>query len=219
MSKIERSWTKTLALLGAALGCLALSGLLFATIVEGPISTGIALIPGVLGTIFVVMAVAGAGRAPCPSCGHALDGLSTGRNEAVLCDRCQRYLEGANGTLGITPPDRVADRPVFSVDLPNQFEFPPQCCLCPRPATHREEASITVPASSDLLKNAATGALTGGVLGRTGGGTKYTVGIPHCDEHKGGAELGTGRPVALRFRSYAYWSAFRARNGIGAAAA
>ena len=63
-------------------------------------TVGIALIPAILGIIFLFMAIGGAGGGTCPGCGETLTNLGTGANDAVLCPKCLRYFEGKGGESG-----------------------------------------------------------------------------------------------------------------------
>ncbi len=207
-SKILRSWPTTFAFLGGFVACTALSYLLFRTIAEGPVTIGIALIPGVVAIILLVMAFSGAGTCACPGCGAAISGISTGSNEGVLCDGCLRYFEGSAGELWATDESKIADTPQFTSPLPESFAFPEGCCVCGAPATRDEAVSIEMMNAS----SAVTANLVDGVSSTRS--TRTTVQVPHCAEHKGGASL-TGTPAKphIRFRSYPYLRAFCAKNG------
>ena len=116
-TKVTRSWKTTLAYAGGGLAAAAVSAVLFATIVEGAITAGIALIPAVLAVILLGMAIGGAATAPCPGCGALLDGLSAGSNDGDCCASCHRYVEGKGGELWLTDPARIADSPTFGAVL------------------------------------------------------------------------------------------------------
>ena len=200
---ITRSWSTTLAYLVGGIACLALSVILFMTIASGPVTIGIALIPAILALILLGMSLSGAGTAACPACGGQLSGLSTSTNDGVNCPQCHGYFEGTNGTLHATDPGRIADTPTFTSPLPEQFSFPEGCCVCGKPATHREKVSMeSMNASSAVTANAIPG------VGFTSH-TRTTVEVPHCDDHKDGASLtGTPKNPNIRFRSYPYLRAF-----------
>ena len=214
-TRIRRSASSTLGSLIGGLVAAAVSALLFWQIVEGPITLGFALIPAIIALVLFWTAVSGSGTAPCPGCGAQVGGLSMGANDGVLCAGCRKFLEGKAGTLQVTDEQRVADSPTFGTVLPESFSWPEQCCLCAQPATRREALSISVPSAATAGKNLAVDAVTGGVLTRTGGGTRYTVEVPHCAEHQHGAELGSHtHGVKIRFRSYPFLRAFCALNQI-----
>ena len=63
MTTIARSWKTTIGYLTGGIAAAGLSVLLFATIVSGAITAGIALIPGVVAIVLLVMAKGGAAEA------------------------------------------------------------------------------------------------------------------------------------------------------------
>jgi len=213
---IKRSVGATVGYAVGGLAALALSGLLFKTIVEGPVTLGVALIPGIVGLILLWLAIGGSGTAPCPGCGVPLSGLSTGSNDGVLCSGCKKFLEGKEGMLRVTDESRIAEAPLFGAILPESFTWPEGCCVCAKPAVRRESISVSLPTASAAGKNLAVTALTGGVVTQSGGGDKYTVEVPHCGDHQEGALLGSGSgsSVEIRFRSYPYLRSFCAANKI-----
>ena len=203
-TKITRSWGATIGYLIGAIVALAISVLLFMTIAEGPITIGIALIPAVVALILLFMSFGGAGFAACPACGARLSGLSTKANDGVLCLNCRTYSEGSDGMLSRTEENRVADEPIFSSPLPEQFNFPDGCCVCGRAEAGREKVSLqTLQASSAVTAPAGLTSYT-----------RVSVEVPHCAEHAGGARL-TGTPdnPHIKFRSYPYLRAFCQMNG------
>ena len=208
-SRIQRSASSTIGSLIGGLVAAVISGLLFWLIVEGPITIGIALCPAIVAIILFWTAVSGSGVAPCPGCGAQVTGLSTGSNDGVLCAGCKKFLEGKAGILQVTDPQRVADSPLFGTVLPESFAWPEMCCLCAQPATRREAVSVSLPSAASTGKNLAVDVLSGGAVTSTGGGTRYTVEVPHCAAHQHGAELGSHtQGVKIRFRSYPYLRAF-----------
>jgi hypothetical protein len=202
-TSIQRSWKSTIGWLVAAVISLLLSVALFMTIVSGPVTVGIALIPAILALIFLFSA-AGSGVAACPSCGHALTGLGTSTNDGVLCPHCHGYFEGKNAQLWATDPERIADSPTFTSPLPEKFTFPEGCCVCGKPVTQRIAIKYTTMNASSAVTNPVAGVTSN---------TTTTVEVPHCAEHKDGASL-TGNPskMHIRFRSYPYLRAFCAAN-------
>jgi hypothetical protein len=203
-TKIARSWGATVGFLIGAIVALAISAVLFMTIVEGPITIGIALIPAILGIILVAMSFGGAGRGTCPICDAQLSGLSTKANDGVLCANCHRYSEGKGGLLWQTDENRIADEPLFSSPLPEQFTFPSTCCICGKPGVSPEKISLRMQDNSAALTAVTVGVTTS---------TTVSVEVPHCAEHKGGARLGgTPKATLIRFRSYPYLSAFCQMN-------
>ena len=212
-TRIQRSTSSTIGSLLGGLVAAALSALLFWQFVEGPITLGFALIPAIIALVLFWTAISGSATAPCPGCGALVAGLSTGANDGVLCAGCKRFLEGTAGELRVTDEQRVADSPLFGTPLPESFGWPEGCCLCARPATRRETVSISMPSAAAAGKNLAVDAVTGDALTSTGGGTRYTVEVPHCAEHQHGAELGSHpHGVKIRFRSYPFLRAFCALN-------
>jgi hypothetical protein len=216
-TRIQRSVGTTVGYAAGGLVALGLSALLFKTIVEGPMTFGAALIPGIVGLLLLGMAVGGSGVAPCPGCGASVTSLSMKSNDGVLCEGCKKFLEGKDGMLRLTEDARIADAPLFGALLPEAFTWPDGCCVCAEPAARKDAISVNVPSSASAGKAVAVTALTGGVVTQTGGGSRYTVEAPHCADHKDGAALGSGSsasPVRIRFRSYPYLRSFCALNKI-----
>jgi len=215
-SRIQRSVGTTIGYAVGGLAGLGLSGLLFKTICEGPVTFGIALIPGIVGLILLGMAIGGSGVAPCPGCGAQVTSLSTGTNDGVLCGGCKKFLEGKDGALRVTGESRIADTPLFGALLPESFAWPEGCCVCGKPAVRRDAISVSLPSAASAGKGAAVTALTGGAVTQTGGGVRYTVEVPHCGDHREGASLGagSGSQVRIRFRSYPYLRSFCETNKI-----
>jgi hypothetical protein len=204
-TKISRSWGATIGYLIGAIVALVISIALFMSIVEGPVTFGIALIPAILALILLFMSFGGAGQTTCPVCDAQLSGLGTKSNDGVLCASCHRYSEGKDGSLWPTDENRIADEPIFSSPLPEQFTFPGECCVCGKPEVSREKISLR-------MQNASS-AVTAATVGVTSS-TTVSVEVPHCSEHKAGARLsGTPQATLIRFRSYPYLSAFCQMNG------
>jgi hypothetical protein len=204
-TKISRSWGATIGYLIGAIVALGISIALFMSIVEGPFTFGFALIPAIVALILLFMSFGGAGTSTCPICGAQLSGLSTKSNDGVLCASCHRYSEGKDGLLCPTDENRIADEPIFSSPLPEQFTFPGECCICAKPGVSREKISLRMQNSSSVVTAATVGVTTS---------TTVSVEVPHCAEHKGGARLsGTPQATHIKFRSYPYLSAFCQVNG------
>jgi hypothetical protein len=204
-TKISRSWGATIGYLIGAIVALAISVALFMSIVEGPMTLGFALIPAILAVILLFMSFGGSGSTTCPSCGVQLSGLSTKSNDGVLCAGCRHYVEGKDGLLWQTDENRIADEPIFTSPLPEQFTFPGVCCICARPAVTREKISLRMQNASSVVTAATVGVTSS---------TTVSVEVPHCAEHKEGARLsGTPESTLIRFRSYPYLNAFCRVNG------
>lgn len=204
-TKISRSWGATIGFLIGAIIALGISAALFMTIVEGPVTVGIALIPGIFGLILVGMSFGGAGQGTCPICDAPMSGLSTKANDGMLCANCHKYSEGKDGVLWQTDENRIADDPMFTSPLPEQFNFPSGCCVCGKPDVNREKISLRMQNNSSALTAATVGVTTS---------TTVSVEVPHCAEHQGGARLaGTPKATLIRFRSYPYLTAFCQANG------
>lgn len=204
-TKVTRSWGATVGYLVGALVALALSVLLFMTIAEGPVTIGIALIPGVLGIILLFMSFGGSGTSACPVCDAPLAGLSTKSNDGVVCDACHNYVEGKDGQLWQTEAGRIAEEPLFGSPLPDQFNFPQGCCVCGAPEAKREQIKYRTQNASSALTAPTVGLTTS---------TEVSVAVPHCAEHKGGARLSAGpKNTIIKFRSYPYLRDFCQLNG------
>ena len=204
-TKISRSWGATIGYFIGGIVALGISIALFMSMVEGPITLGIALIPAIGALILVFMSFGGSGRTTCPICTAPLDGLSTKANDGVLCAKCQHYLEGKGGVLWQTDEQRIADEPLFTSPLPEQFTFPSGCCICGKTEASREKITLRMQNASSALTAATVGVTTS---------TTVSVEVPHCAEHSGGARLaGTPQATHIRFRSYPYLNAFCQLNG------
>lgn len=199
-TKISRSWGATVGYLIGAIVALGISILLFMSIVEGPFTLGLALIPAIVALILLLMSFGGAGTSTCPICGAQLSGLSTKSNDGLLCASCHRYSEGKDGLLWQTDENRIADEPTFTSPLPERFSFPNVCCICGKPEVSREKITLRMQNSSSVVTAATVGVTSS---------TTVSVEVPHCAEHTGGARLsGTPQATHIRFRSYPYLSAF-----------
>ena len=199
-TKVTRSWGTTIACLVGALVALAVSILLFVTIVEGPITIGIALIPAFVALILLYVAFSGSGTSSCPVCGAVLSGLNTKTNDGVLCDGCHNFVEGKEGSLWQTDLGRIADEPLFGSPLPAEFKFPPGCCVCGAPDTEREKIKLRMQNASSAITASTVGVTTS---------TEVSVDVPHCAAHKGGARLSASpKNTHIKFRSYPYLRAF-----------
>jgi hypothetical protein len=197
---ISRSWGATIGYLIGGIVALAVSALLFMTIVEGPVTFGFALIPAIVALMLIYMSFGGAGTSTCPGCGASLSGLGVKTNDGVLCGSCHRYAEGQGGSLWLTDETRIADDAIFSSPLPEQFSFPQGCCVCGTAETRHEKISFTTQNASSALTAPTIGVTTS---------TKISVEVPHCAEHKDGARLSaTPKSPLIRFRSYPYLRAF-----------
>src|SRR5882672_7618996 len=159
-TKISRSWGATIGFLIGALVALGISVVLFMTIVEGTVTFAFALIPGILGIILLFMSFGGAGQGSCPICDAPLSGLGTKSNDGVLCASCHRYSEGKDGLLWQTDENRIADDPMFTSPLPEQFTFPNSCCVCGKPAVSREKITLRMQNNSAPLTAVTVGATT-----------------------------------------------------------
>ena len=213
---IVRNWSVTIVYLIAGAAALGLSGLLFATIVSGAITFGIALVVAIVGVVLLLGAKGGAGESACPACNARLTALSTESNEGVLCAHCLAYSEGQGGKLWATDPARVADRALFGTQLPAQFAWPPGCCVCGMPPTRSDAVTTQIQRTGSAIGVLAVAGATGGAVTGKAGETRFTVEVPHCDAHKDGAALSAmgGGHVKIRFRSYPYLRAFCQQNQI-----
>jgi hypothetical protein len=215
-TQVVRNWKATIGFIVGGLVAGALSVVLFMTIVEGAISFGFALLPGILALILIGAGWSAAGEAPCPGCNAPLSALSTGDNDGVVCEKCFGFFEGKAGKLHATDPARVAERPLFGAKLPERYEWPDGCCVCGATATRKEAVTTTVQNTGSAAAVIGVSAVTGGAVTGSAGTTKFTIEVPHCDAHNGGADLSAmgGKDLKLRFKSYPYLRAFCERNGL-----
>jgi hypothetical protein len=215
-TQVARSWKTTVGYLVAGVVSGAVSAGLFMTIVEGAISFGFALIPGILALILIGYSFGGAGEAPCPGCNAPLSGLSTGKNDGVLCSQCLGFFEGTGGKLWATEPARIAETPLFGTKLPERYDWPPGCCVCGASATRGEPVSTIVQNTGSAAAVVGVAAVTGGAVTGSAGTTRFTIEVPHCAAHKEGAWLSAagGKDLRVSFKSYPYLRAFCHRNGL-----
>ena len=216
MTEIARNWGTTIGYAVGGVVAMGLSVVLFATIVSGAITFGVALVVAIVGVILVVMAKGGAGEAQCPSCSAKLSSLSTGSNDGVLCSSCMAYAEGKDGKLWVTDQARIADSALFGAPLPAHFDWPAGCCVCGAPPTRRDPVSVTAQRTGSAVGVLAVAGATGGAITGTAGTTRITVEVPHCDAHKDGAALSDmgGGKLKIRFKSYPYLRAFCQQNNV-----
>jgi hypothetical protein len=159
----------------------------------GARTLGIALIPAIGAIILLFMSCGGSGTSACPGCQSRLIGLSTKSNDGVLCGGCNHYLEGNGGSLFQTDENRISDVSLFSSPLPAQFSFPGGCCVCGKPEAGLEKISLRNQNASSAITAPSVGVTTSTIV---------SVEVPHCAEHKKGAQLtGTPQRPHIKFRS------------------
>ncbi|KYF96290.1 hypothetical protein BE20_42570 [Sorangium cellulosum] len=184
---------------------------------------GIGLAVFALGSLLAAKDLAG--TATCPRCQAALAEIELNHtDEPAFCDKCQAAYLVDKRVLTVLADDYVHPTPVFSAPVTGQtISWPEGCCLCARPATRGVEAKTHDGQTGTNVAVAAAGLALGGIAVRTGGGTTYTLRIPHCAEHDDGAKVeiqsGNDPPLQIRFRSYAYQRRFLALNPKPAKAA
>lgn len=213
---ISRNWKATIGYAATALlfgaGAVALflgssNTFIFA------VSIALALI----GLILVFMAVAGSADARCPGCGALLDSLSMRDNDGVLCPACHSFLEGKDGKLWATDPNRIAETPLFGAALPASFDWPAGCCVCGEPATCKDPIHLKLYEKDSASTMLAVSAVTGGAVRSViHAGSTLTIDVPHCAAHTGGAALSSddGKTIRIRFKSYPYLRQFCERNAV-----
>ena len=185
---IRRRWRTTLVALAVGAIIAGAVALLEVFVVSSIVGHLFALALLGLSLLFASIA-ATAGVAECPRCGESLSLSTRGRDPALVCPGCQRFLEGDGRVLRETAADTVAARPVFGVVLRDRVVMPDRCCVC-------GEASTRVLPARTLDGRAS-------------------VEVPHCDAHEGGAWLRKeGERLVMRFRSLAFAAAFLEQNGL-----
>lgn len=177
---VHRSWASTF---GYLIGAIVVWYVAIHLGQQG--SWGWAILPGLLGFIFLLVALVGSGSAPCPNCGTALSHTVAG---FIRCPACGEYAEIRQGRAWELEEDRVAPEPTFAVPLPEQGRMPGLCCACGAPATHHEPISI------QLLET--------GPLSMVGQEKVFSVDVPHCDRHTGGAILTREAPAQTMAENY-----------------
>jgi hypothetical protein len=160
-----------------------------------------------LGTLGLVKSRTG----PCPACGGVLPSVEAGGFGA--CSSCSAYVTADATGYWIVEEDTVAQTPVFEVTVPETFRMPALCSACGGAATrvvdviHHETQT-----GRDVAIGAASLAL-GRLVIRTGGGTKWTLQVPHCDAHESGAAIEkTMSGLKLKAASLRFCRAFAELN-------
>lgn len=159
----------------------------------------------------------------CPACGNFYaPGGATGPGAIVRCTSCNVYAQlDATSTAVAIPADFIAQSHAFHTYLPEAPKWPSRCCLCSEPATKREQMQITYAAEptaeEKLTAQAVVAVASLGTMRVKEHHVNVTerYGVPHCDQHAGGAKL---VPMGVAFRSYGYYQQFVNANraNIGA---
>jgi hypothetical protein len=174
----------------------------------------------VVGVLMIVCALAvlvsrvarGAGKAPCPSCGHVLDDLQRSHNSSVLCDGCGRFFHGENGVITAVPLDAVAATPLFPTQMPATFVWPEGCPVCAAPTVREVEAKLLQVEAARSLAASAVNPVANVLATRS-----TQVKVPHCAAHDDGVKLQgeiSGGSANLVFRSYAFQRRFCEANHV-----
>lgn len=151
----------------------------------------------------------------CPACGSFV--AAVGAPGAIArCTECGAYNQvNALKALEPIPPDFVAKTPTFQTYLPEAPTWPVRCCLCCGEATRIEKLTLTYEADPGFDERLARSVMVGVASLGTVVVTKHVInvteryGVPHCDQHTGGAQLAHS---GVAFRSYAYFREFVAAN-------
>jgi hypothetical protein len=222
MATIQRSWKDTI--LYAALGvgsvgatwglhrwAAGASGILWL------IAWALTIFAALLTIGFFWISARESGRAACPGCGAAVQGLDAKVGfRAVACKGCGRYVACRSGELSMVADDFVADSPLFVAPLSQNVAWPQLCCACGAPSTRLCAVEHQESQAGRNLALGAAGLAVGVLAVRTGGGKSWRVEIPHCDAHSDGAALDTTESstsgLELKVRSYAFWREFKDRN-------
>jgi hypothetical protein len=176
---------------------------------------------------------------PCPGCGTLIYKRVAASAEA-LCSVCGNYSEFGEKTLRPLDQDRVAKWPAYAaptswpdIVTPDfaalkhpiaaltdmiltkkdgvrslDARWPEGCCVCGKPATRAETIAQHLTY------------VAGGLIAQQRETTVVAQGVPHCAEHKDGAQFERVVRFAdvdlwrlgLFFRSYAYQIKFRENN-------
>ncbi|WP_437978533.1 hypothetical protein WMF11_19420 [Sorangium sp. So ce295] len=195
------------------------SGLLWVLCLAG----GLGFAVFALGSLLVAKDLAG--TATCPRCRATLEEIELNHtDDPAFCDTCQAAYLVDKRVLTVLADDYVHPTPGFPAPVTSEtISWPAGCCVCARPATRGVEAKAHDGETGTNAAVAAAGLALGSIAVRTGGGTTYTLRIPHCAEHDDGAkveiESNNKPPLKIRFRSYAYQRRFLELNPKPAKAA
>jgi hypothetical protein len=188
---IQRSLRETIRAVVTSVVCLSLGVYLIVYQYQSlfPLFLSAFLVP--LGCYSLFQAYSSSSVAPCPSCGHEIAELAR-NNEGVLCRHCDNFLEGSDGWLEVTSPDRIAGKHLFGAPLGKSW--PNECCVCGGTATTSNHAVTDFKAG----KYAPTQSIT--------------VDVPYCNQHRHGAYLRLRPSPQIFFRSLKYLRAYCAAN-------
>ncbi len=191
---VTRSWKSTLVRLLIA---LALLGPCLYLLYELPDVTGIlaALVFFVVSVAIFWAAIANSYTGDCPACGSRQNHLGG----LHRCNHCLAYGEVVKGEYRELEADRVFRTPVFAAMVSPQCRIPQLCSGCGLPAARFERLRII----------------------RTE--FAFDLEVPHCDLHRGTADLATestkgknAQEVAvLKVGSYRFYREFLKKNGKG----
>jgi hypothetical protein len=178
------------------------------------------LVSGFLALALALVAKNTVGVAPCPQCGAELAGLELkDEQKPEKCEKCGLTVVGKGGVIEAMRADHVAGEPVFEASLKaEKISWPGGCCVCEKPATRAVDVSVKDGQTGTNVAVAAAGLALGTLAIRRGGGTFYTVKVPHCGEHDNGAKLKLDSDQAVKvkllFRSAAFHKKFVALNQV-----
>jgi hypothetical protein len=195
------------------------SGLLWLLCLVG----GIGLAVFALGSLLAAKDLAG--TATCPRCQATLEEIELNHtDDPEFCSKCRAAYLVDKRVLTVLADDYVHPKPGFPAPVTGEtIRWPEGCCMCAKPATRGIEAKAHDGQTGTNAAVAAAGLALGSIAVRTGGGTTYTMRIPHCAEHDDGAKLEIASankpPLQIRFRSYAYQRRFLELNPKPAKAA
>jgi hypothetical protein len=146
----------------------------------------------------------------CPKCSHPIEGIE---DEVTQCSECKTYFESNGSSLKFASADTVAAKPIFKVELPDEFAWPNRCCKCPANATRVIEFSISKSATGKNLLIGAAGLAAGALIVKKGGGWSAGVDAPYCDECQDGISIEKkGDGFLILFCSFDFYSDFMELN-------
>lgn len=206
---IRRSAAETKKKLLFAGGALILSIMLMSDD-----QTGWAIIVVLVALIFSFLAFFQSGEAPCPICGEIIQEISSWGAE---CPHCLHYFNVKEKRLREIDSSSSSSIPIYGIPLPHgECNMPSLCCACGQPAKRTVLVTMETPIGSGTVTTKVA---------------RFSIDMPHCDEHDAGASIGSvsrrrakNDPnasfanedesfLAIKVKSYAFYLNFMRLNG------
>jgi len=162
---------------------------------------------GGLGLAFLLLAIFGASRAPCPRCGATVTPDPTHED---LCRNCGELSIQRGKQVVLLAGNHIAEQPRFGLPLRPDIVFPTLCAHCGEQATRTVEVNYQLSFAWRALITASAAA--DGAIGYAH--EKVTARVPVCDQHDDGGEIRDlhKQDVLLCVRSWGFARTYREAN-------